>query len=72
MNDLIIGKVSTALKGHWANPDLASSLQYEMLLLTDSISKEDSCWELRLRCGELGTIGWALFRKPKGATLVPG
>ncbi|XP_072282664.1 E3 ubiquitin-protein ligase UBR4 isoform X5 [Pyxicephalus adspersus] len=50
MNDLIIGKVSTALKGHWANPDLASSLQYEMLLLTDSISKEDSCWELRLRC----------------------
>ena len=40
----------------------ASSLQYEMLLLTDSISKEDSCWELRLRCGELGTIGWALLR----------
>ncbi|XP_075046927.1 E3 ubiquitin-protein ligase UBR4 isoform X4 [Mixophyes fleayi] len=50
MNNLIINKVSTALKGHWANPDLASSLQYEMLLLTDSISKEDSCWELRLRC----------------------
>ncbi|XP_078094991.1 E3 ubiquitin-protein ligase UBR4 isoform X5 [Mustelus asterias] len=50
MNDLIIAKVSTALKGHWANPDLASSLQYEMLLLTDSISKEDACWELRLRC----------------------
>ena len=25
-----------------------------MLLLTDSISKEDSCWELRLRCGEFG------------------
>ncbi|XP_069467171.1 E3 ubiquitin-protein ligase UBR4 isoform X2 [Ambystoma mexicanum] len=50
LNDLIIGKVSGALKGHWANPDLASSLQYEMLLLTDSISKEDSCWELRLRC----------------------
>lgn len=24
MNDLIIGKVSTALKGHWANPDLVS------------------------------------------------
>ncbi|KAJ7306602.1 hypothetical protein JRQ81_009992 [Phrynocephalus forsythii] len=50
MNDLIISKVSSALKGHWANPDLASSLQYEMLLLTDSIAKEDSCWELRLRC----------------------
>lgn len=52
MNDLIIHKVSAALKGHWANPDLVSSLQYEMLLLTDSISKEGGCWELRLRCGE--------------------
>ncbi|XP_055747277.1 E3 ubiquitin-protein ligase UBR4 [Salvelinus fontinalis] len=50
MNDLIIHKVSAALKGHWANPDLVSSLQYEMLLLTDSISKEGGCWELRLRC----------------------
>ncbi|KAM6976924.1 E3 ubiquitin-protein ligase UBR4 [Aplochiton taeniatus] len=50
MNDLIIAKVSAALKGHWANPDLVSSLQYEMLLLTDSISKEGGCWELRLRC----------------------
>lgn len=79
MNDLIIAKVSAALKGHWANPDLVlnhnhvvtdihltpeavckhifflpqvSSLQYEMLLLTDSIAKEGGCWELRLRCGE--------------------
>lgn len=30
-----------------------SNLQYEMLLLTDSISKEGGCWELRLRCGKL-------------------
>lgn len=109
MNDLIIAKVSAALKGHWANPDLVSlrghtennlnprnivfilfcflfvflrvtvtmnftikksdfkihtlyvflffphqvsNLQYEMLLLTDSISKEGGCWELRLRCGK--------------------
>uniref|UniRef100_A0A672LJA4 Ubiquitin protein ligase E3 component n-recognin 4 n=1 Tax=Sinocyclocheilus grahami TaxID=75366 RepID=A0A672LJA4_SINGR len=50
MNDLIIAKVSAALKGHRANPDLVSSLQYEMLLLTDSIAKEGGCWELRLRC----------------------
>lgn len=28
-----------------------SNLQYEMLLLTDSISKEGGCWELRLSCG---------------------
>lgn len=29
-----------------------SNLQYEMLLLTDSISKEGGCWELRLSCGK--------------------
>uniref|UniRef100_A0A3B3SK32 Ubiquitin protein ligase E3 component n-recognin 4 n=1 Tax=Paramormyrops kingsleyae TaxID=1676925 RepID=A0A3B3SK32_9TELE len=61
MNDLIIAKVSAALKGHWANPDLVSSLQYEMQLLTDSIAKEGGCWELRLRCGESGCLAgvWA-------------
>jgi len=26
MNDLIIAKVSAALKGHWANPDLVCPL----------------------------------------------
>lgn len=26
MNDLIIAKVSAALKGHWANPDLVGRL----------------------------------------------
>lgn len=31
MNDLIIGKVSTALKGHWANPDLVSRLAVSSL-----------------------------------------
>lgn len=41
----------------------ASSLQYEMLLLTDSISKEDSCWELRLRCGEFKRLVWKLYFK---------
>lgn len=34
-------------------PHQVSNLQYEMLLLTDSISKEGGCWELRLRCGKL-------------------
>lgn len=33
-------------------PHQVSNLQYEMLLLTDSISKEGGCWELRLRCGK--------------------
>ncbi|KAK2114069.1 E3 ubiquitin-protein ligase ubr4 [Saguinus oedipus] len=39
-----------SLREPLAIPDLTSSLQYEMLLLTDSISKEDSFWELRLGC----------------------
>ena len=41
-----------------------SSLQYEMLLLTDSIAKEGGCWELRLRCGESESWG--------GPTASPG
>lgn len=28
MNDLIIAKVSAALKGHWANPDLVFNCYY--------------------------------------------
>lgn len=28
MNDLIIAKVSAALKGHWANPDLVCPIIY--------------------------------------------
>lgn len=34
MNDLILGKVSTALKGHWANPDLVSRQLSSYLSLT--------------------------------------
>lgn len=37
---------------HPTLPKQVSNLQYEMLLLTDSISKEGGCWELRLRCGK--------------------
>lgn len=44
MNDLIIGKVSTALKGHWANPDLVSRAGVP----SDS-SRASSC---RSRCDE--------------------
>lgn len=106
MNDLIIAKVSAALKGHWANPDLVwplicatklyklskkktlrtnlqkyivfspnfdismmslfskqvSNLQYEMLLLTDSISKEGGCWELRLRCGKPYFLSSSIYK----------
>uniref|UniRef100_UPI00358DF698 E3 ubiquitin-protein ligase UBR4 n=1 Tax=Myxine glutinosa TaxID=7769 RepID=UPI00358DF698 len=50
LNGLIVGRVSDALRGHWAHPNLASSVCNEMLLLTDSISSDDSCWEQRLRC----------------------
>lgn len=32
MNDLIIGKVSAALKGHWANPDLVRDSSVVLLL----------------------------------------
>uniref|UniRef100_W5MAW8 Ubiquitin protein ligase E3 component n-recognin 4 n=1 Tax=Lepisosteus oculatus TaxID=7918 RepID=W5MAW8_LEPOC len=41
--------VSTG-SSHTVSVPVVVSLQYEMLLLTDSIAKEGGCWELRLRC----------------------
>ncbi|MEE6482208.1 hypothetical protein FKM82_013184 [Ascaphus truei] len=41
MNDLIIGKVSTALKGHWANPDLYKL--DDMFVLVNVIAFQHRC-----------------------------
>lgn len=37
MNDLIIAKVSAALKGHWANPDLVFIRLYYIVHFKDHI-----------------------------------
>ena len=49
LNKLIKDKIGSALTGR-GNPDLVESARHEMSLLAVTIAKEDSCWELRLRC----------------------
>lgn len=51
MNDLIIAKVSAALKGHWANPDLVCQffkLVFSLLILMQSLT---FCLQLFKFCG---------------------
>ncbi|XP_076048949.1 E3 ubiquitin-protein ligase-like protein poe isoform X2 [Oratosquilla oratoria] len=50
LNGLIMDKISLALRSHVTSPDLAASVRHEMALLAAAVQKEDSCWELRLRC----------------------
>jgi len=39
MNDLIIGKVSAALKGHWANPDLVRDSSVFLFLVSAPLQR---------------------------------
>ncbi|XP_069121893.1 E3 ubiquitin-protein ligase UBR4-like isoform X2 [Argopecten irradians] len=50
MNNLIMTRIAAALKGHFSNPDLGSSVRHEILLLARSLQEQDSCWEQRVRC----------------------
>ena len=49
LNKLIRDKIGLALVGR-GNQDLVESARHEMSLLAVTIAKEDSCWEIRLRC----------------------
>ncbi|CAH1787172.1 unnamed protein product, partial [Owenia fusiformis] len=50
LNDMIMGKIDKAVRGHLSNPDLGASVRHEMMLLAATVQREDSCWELRVRC----------------------
>lgn len=51
LNSLICEKVEMALKGHArGHPDLVESVRHDMTLLAVTLSREDSCWEMRLKC----------------------
>ncbi|XP_041369615.1 E3 ubiquitin-protein ligase UBR4-like [Gigantopelta aegis] len=50
MNNLIMTRITAAIKGHQSNPDLGSSVRHEILLLASSLNQDDSCWEQRVRC----------------------
>eukprot|EP00096_Caligus_rogercresseyi_P008738 TRINITY_DN2826_c0_g1_i1.p1 TRINITY_DN2826_c0_g1~~TRINITY_DN2826_c0_g1_i1.p1 ORF type:complete len:2495 (+),score=896.75 TRINITY_DN2826_c0_g1_i1:803-7486(+) len=50
LNKLIFGKITLAVKGRNSCPEIVESARHEMSLLAATVSKEDSCWETRLRC----------------------
>ena len=51
LNTLICEKVEMALKGHArGHPDLVESVRHDMTLLAVTMAREDSCWEMRLKC----------------------
>ena len=51
LNGLICDKVEMALRGHAkGHPDLVESVRHDMTLLAVTLSREDSCWEMRLKC----------------------
>ncbi|XP_074655636.1 E3 ubiquitin-protein ligase UBR4-like [Tubulanus polymorphus] len=49
LNTMLMDRITNAMHGYLANPDLGASVRHEILLLASSVQKEDSCWELRLR-----------------------
>ncbi|KAI0242917.1 E3 ubiquitin-protein ligase UBR4 [Lamellibrachia satsuma] len=50
LNTLLTQRIITAIQGHLSNPDFDTSVRQEMLLLAATVEREDSCWELRVRC----------------------
>ena len=51
LNNLICEKIEMALKGHAkGHPDLVDSVRHDMTLLAVTLAREDSCWEMRLKC----------------------
>jgi E3 ubiquitin-protein ligase UBR4 len=50
LSEMLMDRIKAAMHGHLANPDLGASVRHEMLLLASGIQREDSCWELRVRC----------------------
>ncbi|XP_031553032.1 E3 ubiquitin-protein ligase UBR4-like isoform X2 [Actinia tenebrosa] len=50
LNHILVQRVTSALEGHRSNPVMVSGIGPEMLLLSNTIEMEDSCWEQRLRC----------------------
>jgi len=51
LNEIILSRILTAISNQIINPNFASAIHPEMLLLTACLEMEDSCWEQRLRAG---------------------
>ena len=51
LNEIILSRIMTSIASQNINPNFASAIHPEMLLLTTCLEMEDSCWEQRLRAG---------------------
>lgn len=51
LNEIILGRIMISIANQNVNPNFASAIHPEMLLLTACLETEDSCWEQRLRAG---------------------
>ena len=51
LNEIILNRIMTSIANQNINPNFASAIHPEMLLLTACLEMEDSCWEQRLRAG---------------------
>ena len=53
LNKIILDRIMTSIANQSINPNFASAIHPEMLLLTACLEMEDTCWEQRLRAGML-------------------
>ena len=51
LNEIILSRIMISIANQNVNPNFASAIHPEMLLLTACLEMEDSCWEQRLRAG---------------------
>ena len=51
LNEIVLSRIMTSIASQNINPNFASAIHPEMLLLTACLEMEDSCWEQRLRAG---------------------
>ena len=52
LNEIILSRIMISIANQNVNPNFASAIHPEMLLLTACLEMEDSCWEQRLRAGK--------------------
>nr|XP_006813905.1 PREDICTED: E3 ubiquitin-protein ligase UBR4 [Saccoglossus kowalevskii] len=50
LNAILFARVAVAIRNHQSTHDMAGAVRHEMLLLTDTIQRADSCWEFRMKC----------------------
>ncbi|XP_047102506.1 protein purity of essence [Schistocerca piceifrons] len=50
LRQMLMDRISLALRGHRASVELTFAVRHEMNLLSTLVQKDDSCWEQKIRC----------------------